>query len=129
MSDTSVDTPPCRFGLRILMVEDHGDTSRVMAKLLQGQGHEVRTADGVGTALAAAAEQEFDLLISDIRLPDGTGLELIKQLLASRPIKGIAVSGYSDDEDIRRSHDAGFSAHVTKPIDFQKLQILIKQIA
>ena len=115
--------------LRILVVEDHGDTSRLMARLLQGHGHDVRVAEGVQTALSAAQQQDFDLLISDIGLPDGTGIELMRQIQAIRPIKGIALSGYSSSEDVREAKAAGFSAHVTKPVDFAKLQILIEQLA
>jgi CheY-like chemotaxis protein len=115
--------------LRILVVEDHGDTSRLMARLLQGHGHDVRVAGGVQTALSAAQQEQFDLLISDIGLPDGTGIELMRQLQAIRPIKGIALSGYGSSDDVRESRAAGFAAHVTKPVDFSKLQTLIEQLA
>ena len=115
--------------LKILVVEDHSDTSKLMARLLQGHGHEVRTADGVGTALAAAGEESFDLLISDIGLPDGTGIELMRQIQSICPMKGIALSGYNDSEDVRQAKEAGFAAHVTKPIDFMKLQQLIERLA
>jgi CheY-like chemotaxis protein len=115
--------------LKILVVEDHGDTSRLMARLLQGHGHDVRIAEGVKTALAAANGELFDLLISDIGLPDGTGLELMRQLQAIRPIKGIALSGYGSSEDVRDARAAGFAAHVTKPVDFTKLQKLIEELA
>ena len=115
--------------LKILVVEDHGDTSRLMARLLQGHGHEVRTAEGVSTALQAVGLERFDLLISDIGLPDGTGLELMRQIQAIHPIKGIALSGYGSSEDVRQARDAGFAAHVTKPVDFAKLQQLISQLA
>jgi CheY-like chemotaxis protein len=114
--------------LKILVVEDHGDTSRLMARLLQGHGHDVRVAEGVQSALTVAQHESFDLLISDIGLPDGTGLELMKQIQAIRPTKGIALSGYSSSEDVRDARDAGFAAHVTKPVDFSKLQELIEQL-
>src|SRR5687768_13060026 len=114
--------------LKILMVEDHGDTSRLMARLLQIQGHGVRTADGVRAALAVAEAEPFDLLISDIGLPDGTGLELMRQLLTIRPIKGIVISGRSSADDIRQSHDAGFAAHLVKPVDFNKLEKIIRDV-
>ena len=114
--------------LKILVVEDHGDTSRLMARLLQGHGHEVRLAEGVTSALAVAQHEVIDLLISDIGLPDGTGLELMRQIQTIRPVKGIALSGYSSSEDVRQAKDAGFAAHVTKPVDFTKLQQLIQQL-
>ena len=114
--------------LRILVVDDHGDTSRVMARLLQGRGHQVKTAEGVSTALEAVHQEPFDLLISDIGLPDGTGLELMRQIQSIRPTKGIALSGRGSTEDVRESQDAGFAAHVTKPVDFHKLQQLISEL-
>ena len=115
--------------LKILVVEDHSDTSRLMARLLQGHGHDVRTAEGVNTALAAAQSESFDLLISDIGLPDGTGIELMQQIQSIRPTKGIALSGYNSTDDVKRARDAGFAAHVTKPVDFAKLQQLIEQLS
>jgi CheY-like chemotaxis protein len=115
--------------LKILVVEDHGDTSRLMARLLEGHGHAVRVAEGVNTALAAVHDESFDLLISDIGLPDGTGLELMRQIQSIRPTKGIALSGYGSSEDVRDAKAAGFAAHVTKPVDFTKLQQLIQQLA
>jgi CheY-like chemotaxis protein len=115
--------------LKILVVEDHSDTSRLMARLLEGNGHEVQTAEDVTSALAVAKRESFDLLISDIGLPDGTGHELMRQLQNIRPIKGIALSGYSSSDDVHEAKAAGFAAHVTKPVDFTKLQQLIEQLA
>ena len=82
----------------------------------------------MNTALAVAHREPFDLLISDVGLPNGTGLELMRQSQAIRPTKGIALSGYGSSDDIRQAQDAGFSAHVTKPVDFVKLQQLISQL-
>ena len=114
--------------LRILMVEDHEDTSRVMARLLKTQGYGVCTAKGVQAALAAAAREQFDLLISDIGLPDGSGLDLMRLLIKDRPIKGIALSGYASDDDVRQCREAGFAIHITKPIDFAKLEKVIREL-
>ena len=108
--------------LKILVVEDHSDTSKLMARLLQGHGHEVRTADGVGTALAAAGEESFDLLISDIGLPDGSGLELMRELRRQREIRGIALSGFGMEEDVRKSKEAGFSEQLVKPVTVNRLE-------
>ena len=110
------------------MVEDHGDTSRFMTLLLKGQGHDVHNAAGVQDALTAASAREFDLLISDIGLPDGTGIDLMRQLMTIRPIKGIALSGYADAEHVRKCREAGFVAHVSKPVDLAKLEALIRQL-
>jgi signal transduction histidine kinase len=117
----------CRVGLKILLVDDHADTLRVMSRLLRKLDHRVTTAESKSAALAAAATNDFDLLISDIGLPDGTGLELMRELLATRPIRGIALTGYGMESDVRQSKDAGFTAHMTKPINFQELVGIIER--
>jgi len=98
------------------MVDDHEDTNRAMSRLLGGLGYDVRTADSVAAALSAAEQGSFDLLISDIGLPDGSGLELMKQLRARNGgrVKGIALSGFGMEEDVQRSREAGFREHLTK---------------
>jgi len=116
-----------KAGLNILLVDDHADTLRVMSRLLRRLDHQVTTAESKSAALAAADENEFDLLISDIGLPDGTGLELMRELLARRPIRGIALTGYGMESDVRQSRDAGFTAHMTKPINFQDLVVIIER--
>jgi chemotaxis family two-component system sensor kinase Cph1 len=110
---------------RILLVDDDEDTVRVMARLLGRLKHRVTTATGVGTALAAAEREEFDLLISDIGLGDGSGLDLMRELLKRGPMRGIALTGYSTESDIQETKEAGFEAHLTKPIDFRQLEALI----
>ena len=102
-------------GLRILLVEDHGDTARIMSRLLRAQGHTVEHAGDVATALKLAGEQTFDVLLSDLGLPDGSGLDIIRGLRA-RGLEwpGIALSGYGMEEDVRRSREAGFVAHIIR---------------
>ncbi len=112
---------------RILLVDDHADTSRVMKIMLEQKGYQVVTADSVRTALARAVDSEFDLLISDIGLPDGSGLELIQEINKIRPIPGIALSGFGMEEDIQKSRDAGFQTHLTKPINFKQLHEAIQR--
>jgi len=114
--------------LRILLVEDNADTLRVMSRLLRGRGHAVTAADGIASATRAAEGAEFDLLISDLGLPDGSGLDLIRHLREIRPILGIALSGYGMDDDHRRSREAGFAEHLTKPVDFPKLEAAILRV-
>lgn len=111
--------------LRILLVEDHPETRAALSELLQRLSHDVTTADSVGSALAAAEAHDFDLIISDLGLPDGTGTGLMKELLKRKPLKGIALSGYGMESDIRNTREAGFFAHLTKPIDFDQLQQVI----
>ncbi len=81
--------------------------------------------------LRLADGHEFDLLISDLGLPDGSGLDLIRKLRASRmtPIAGIALSGYGMDDDLRSSREAGFLEHLIKPIDFPGLEAAIRRVA
>ena len=112
-----------------LPVDDHPDTSRVMSRLLVRMGYDVQTADTLQSALAIAKENQFDLLISDIGLPDGSGLDLMRQLRAQSPIKGIALSGFGMEEDIRRSYEAGFREHLTKPVNLKTLQQAIARLS
>jgi signal transduction histidine kinase/CheY-like chemotaxis protein len=114
--------------VRILLVDDHHDTNRAMARLLMRLGYDVCTADSVASALDAAGSREFDLLISDIGLPDGSGLELMQQLLQRQPIKGIALSGFGMEEDVKKSKAAGFYEHLTKPINFKRLESAIRDL-
>ncbi|MEA2559313.1 MAG: two-component system, chemotaxis family, CheB/CheR fusion protein [Acidobacteriota bacterium] len=115
-------------GLRLLLVEDHADTAKAMAELLGTLGHEVTVAGSVAGAREAAQgrELELDLVISDLGLPDGTGLDLMREL-AAHGLRGIALSGYGMDEDIQRSREAGFTDHLTKPVTLQMLQEAILQ--
>jgi PAS domain S-box-containing protein len=114
--------------LRILLVEDHGTTARVLARLLRDASHQVHVTGTVREALQALEQNRYDLLISDLGLPDGSGLDLMNDLAQRQNIKGIALSGYGMDDDIRRSKSAGFMAHLTKPVDFRKLQTTITQV-
>jgi PAS domain S-box-containing protein len=116
--------------LEILLVEDHDDTARVLSRLLERLGHRVRIADSVASALLAA-EQPFDLLLSDIGLPDGTGNDLIRQLRQIRHVNvpAVALTGFGMEEDVAKSREAGFTDHLTKPVNFQRLQIMVQKIA
>jgi two-component system CheB/CheR fusion protein len=114
---------------RILLVEDHVDTLRVLSKLLQSMGYKVRAVSSVKDALQAAEAETFELLISDIGLPDGSGNDIARQLLARKQqMHAIALSGFGLAEDLRRSHDAGFERHLIKPVNFKLLQDTIQQV-
>ena len=117
--------------LKLLLVEDHADTAEAMADLLRALGHEVTVAGSVGVALSAAEAQggQFDLVVSDLGLPDGSGLDLMRVLSNSYGLKGIALSGYGMEEDVLRSREAGFSKHLTKPVDMQALKAAILAFA
>jgi CheY-like chemotaxis protein len=117
-----------RQGLRILLVEDHPDTAELLSSLLEQRGHEVVVAGSVGDALRLAAETPFDLVVSDVGLPDATGYDLMRQLLARMPIRGIALSGWGRPEDIAKSRAAGFSEHLTKPVRLDALEQAIARV-
>ena len=115
--------------LRILLVEDHEPTLAVLHRLLRRAGDEVLTAGSVASALAVAEGAHFDVIISDLGLPDGSGHELMKQLLAIDPrLRGIALSGYGMEEDLRRSEEAGFFTHLIKPVKIEDLRQALRQV-
>jgi len=114
---------------KILLVEDHLDTVNAMARLLHLSGYEVATATTCARAISLCDEKEFDLLISDVGLPDGTGYELMREMLQRRcTTRGIAVSGYGTEQDVEKSLKAGFSAHLVKPVEFSALREAIAKI-
>ena len=121
--------PPPRRSFRILLVEDDPPSLRVMSRLLRQREHAVTTADSLSKALDAGSSGDFDLVISDIGLPDGTGWDLMRRLRERGEIRGIAVSGFGLEEDVRKSREAGFLAHMTKPVDFPKLEATIQRVA
>ena len=116
-------------GLRILLVEDHADTAMVIARLLRANHYQVQTASSVADALELASREPFDLVISDLGLPDGSGHDLMQQLLQRLgPVKGIALTGFGMESDLDRSREAGFRDHLTKPIDMQRLEASIQRV-
>lgn len=117
-----------RRDLRLLLVEDHQDTARVMARLLRNLGYQVTTAHSVAGALAQVARGSFDLIISDIGLPDGTGLELMQQVRTHQSVPAIALSGFGMESDVRKSRQAGFVDHLTKPVNFLQLDATIQRV-
>lgn len=115
--------------LRLLVIEDHEPTMEVLARLLRSQGHDVLTACTVNVALSLAAGHSFDLVISDLGLPDGSGLDLMQQLAKEYGLRGIALSGYGMPQDRVNTQQAGFLAHLVKPINFEKLHQVLQEIA
>lgn len=120
---------PATAQLRILLVEDHGDTSRILCKLLEKRGHEVEAAADIATAMAMARALRPDVLISDLGLPDGTGWELLQQLRAAGyDLPAIAISGYGMSADLQKSREAGFTEHLTKPLDISALLAALSRV-
>jgi signal transduction histidine kinase/ActR/RegA family two-component response regulator len=124
-----------RRSMRILVVEDHPETAEQFARLIKRAGHEVICAGTIREAqkhaMMPAPDRAcaFDILISDQDLPDGNGRDLMRNLSKRYPIRGIAISGYGMKEDIESSIAAGFSFHITKPVDWQELRAAIQKIA
>ncbi|HSI15093.1 MAG TPA: hybrid sensor histidine kinase/response regulator, partial [Chthoniobacter sp.] len=118
--------PARQTGRRILLVEDHEDTRETLSRLLVRRGHQVSPAGSLRAARALAASGEFDVVISDLGLPDGEGTELISYFADSgrKPVS-IAMTGFGMEEDIRRTLAAGFVAHMTKPINMADLDRLL----
>lgn len=114
--------------LRILVVEDHGPSREAFVALLRRRGHDAVGAEGVGQARATAAARPFDLVISDLGLPDGSGLELMQSLSREHGLKGIALSGYGMESDIKASLDAGFLLHLTKPVTLHRLEEAVARV-
>jgi signal transduction histidine kinase/DNA-binding response OmpR family regulator len=118
-----------RQALRVLLVEDHEDTNRSLTTLLRRRGYHVASALTAEEALTSAAAADFDVLVSDIGLPDGNGLDLMQKLSSNRPLFGIALTGFGMEDDIRKTRDVGFHHHLVKPVDLNKLDALIQEAA
>jgi signal transduction histidine kinase/ActR/RegA family two-component response regulator len=110
--------------LRILLVDDHIDTCTVMRKLLAARGHTVTVAHDMKSALEKVEAGGFDVLISDVGLPDGSGTELMSR--SKTRLIGIAMSGFGTDADAARSLKAGFSQHLVKPVTMEKLDAALQ---
>jgi signal transduction histidine kinase/ActR/RegA family two-component response regulator len=121
----SAETAP----LRILLVEDHYDTGRVVARLLRNAGYHVEHAASAGVALTLFRDGPFDLLLSDLGLPDESGVELMRELRALQPdLRGICLSGFGMENDLAACREAGFAEHLTKPVDIQRLHAAIARV-
>jgi PAS domain S-box-containing protein len=116
-----------RQALRILLVDDHRDTLRTLKILLTRLGYGVVTAESMSEALREVEAEHFDLLVSDIGLPDGSGLDLMKQIRKRQGIDGIALSGFGMEDDLRKSREAGFVDHLIKPVNLDRLQAAIQR--
>ena len=119
-------TPARREDLRVLLVEDHDDTRLVLGRLLRRRGYDVEVARDAQEARKLSREKTFDVLVSDISLPDATGCELLGELSVKYGLRGIAMSGFGSDADLAESKDAGFLEHLIKPIDAKILDAAIQ---
>ncbi len=130
----SPSTPPGELqpeavsGGLVLLVEDHLDSARILSRTMQRNGYRVLTAATMAEALEIFAQNKVHVVISDIGLPDGSGLDLIRLLRRKRQIPGIALSGYGMEEDIARSRAAGFQEHLTKPVNWPQLEAALMRL-
>jgi PAS domain S-box-containing protein len=109
----------------ILLVEDQPDARRALQMLLSREGFDIQAAATAAEALDLATHFPYDLILSDIGLPDLSGLELLPRLRAHRPAPAIAITGFGMEHDIQRAADAGFDRHITKPVSFDRLRATI----
>lgn len=111
----------------IILVEDHADTAECLRAFLTGIGYKVYIAPDIASARALAKAVAFDVLLSDLRLPDGTGWDLMEELSAAHPVRGIAISGYNSQDDIDRSRQVGFLHHMSKPLLLDELSTALER--
>ena len=113
---------------RVLLVDDHQDTCLGMKRMLERRGYQISIAHSAQQAVEKVRTQEFDLLISDIGLPDRSGYELMREVRLSKRLPGIALSGFGSEEDVNQAREAGFAEHLTKPINFERLEKTIQSL-
>lgn len=114
---------------RILLVEDHEDTGRTLCRLLARRGYETVHARSCAEAIVFWSQGKFDLLVSDLGLPDGTGVDLLRQLREISPnLPAVCMSGYGMESDISRTLEAGFFSHLIKPVRIQNLEEIIQNV-
>ena len=113
-----------RSTLRLLYVDDHVDSTDVLGRVLRGRGYQVTTATSYAAALRLCETQTFDILLTDLALPDGNGLDLLGMFRekCGVHVRGIVFSGFHDHEDIRRSERLGFDQYLLKPADIAEIE-------
>ena len=121
------DDSMARESYRIIVVEDHASTAEALRKFLTTIGYKVYIAPDIASARALAKAIEFDVLLSDLRLPDGTGWDLMEELSATKPVQGIAISGHNTESDIEKSRKVGFLDHIAKPLVAEELTAAIER--
>ena len=114
--------------LRVLLVEDHEDTRRILGCLITHWGHSLTIATNVSEAFKALDEAKFDLLLSDIGLPDGSGFDVVTRLRKTSKIPAVAMSGYGMESDLARTQTAGFNEHVVKPVSAETLKEMLARL-
>jgi CheY-like chemotaxis protein len=113
---------------RVLVVDDDADSAELYAALLDRRGLEVTIATSYAAALQVARTAEFDVIMTDINLPDGDGCDLFHQVRRIRDVPGIAVTGLSGGDARRRSQEAGFVEHIVKPVDVERVVQIVRRL-
>jgi signal transduction histidine kinase/ActR/RegA family two-component response regulator len=114
--------------LEVLLVEDNADTRRFLARILERNGHRVATADSIQSAVTILAERPIDLIVTDLDLPDGNGLSLVRREVSDQMIPTIVLSGYGSNDDIELSREAGCVDHLVKPVDAKTLDDAMRRV-
>lgn len=114
--------------LRVLLVEDHADSARILSRTMERHGYQVVVAGSMSAAIEIFQREKIAAVISDIGLPDGDGVKLMESLYRIAPVPGIALSGYGMEQDLARSRAAGFVEHLTKPVDWPQLEAALKRL-
>lgn len=112
---------------RVILVEDQAEIAESLRRFLTIVGYKVYVAPDVASARALAKAVEFDVLVSDLRLPDGTGWDLMQELSSEHPVRAIAISGYNSPDDIAHSKRVGFLDHIAKPLVTERLTAAIEK--
>jgi len=113
---------------RVLLVDDHYDTCIGMKRMLERHGYEITVAHTAEQAVEKVRAEEFDLLISDIGLPDRSGYDLMREVRLNNDLPGIALSGFGSEQDVNQAREAGFAEHLTKPVSFERLEKTIQSV-
>lgn len=115
--------------MRVLYVEDHQDSLEILTRFLRHWGFDVATADSLRSGIALLKARQFDAIISDIALPDGSGYALIREAKrGQKNVIGIALSGYDTPMDVEIGKMAGFDHHLTKPFDCDAIRSILSGV-
>jgi CheY-like chemotaxis protein len=124
------NSPPAPAPLRILVVDDHEESARALARLLRHEGYVVTTAHSIAGAMALVVGQRpVDLLLSDIDLPDGNGCDLLGRLRAfhgGRDITAVALTGHGEESWIEECQRAGYRHFLLKPVRFEEVLAVVR---
>jgi DNA-binding response OmpR family regulator len=113
----------------VLLVEDHADSAELLRILLGRHGFAVTVAGSVGMALTAAFTEPVDVLVSDMDLPDGTGIDLLRRLRARGSLPAIALSGLDGDAEVDSAREAGFNEYLGKPVSIEELVDALRRVS